>query len=101
MTLLTNSLKSQSLPSVFGLMQNYPDPFKSKTNIIYQVPYKTKVVVIVISSEGEVVEKLVSKEQKPGIYTVEFCADGLPEGTYFYQLIADKFFKVKKMELIK
>lgn len=99
MTLITNSFKNQFIPSEFGLMQNYPNPFKEKTNIIYQVPYKTKIVLIVLNSEGEVVEKLISREQEAGVHSVQFRADGLPAGTYFYQLIAEKFFDVKKMEL--
>jgi hypothetical protein len=109
MLLITNIYKNEFIPTEFHLEQNYPNPFKGKTTIIYGVPYKTKVIIIVINTEGDVVEKLISKEQDAGIYEVEFNAvssnsgfvRNLPVGAYYYQLIADKFSETKKMELIK
>jgi len=76
--------------------------------------------MIVINSEGKIVEKLISKEQEAGIHEVEFNlhknhsgsirpTDGdLPEGTYFYQLIAvptggqaEEYINTKTMILLK
>jgi len=35
------------------------------------------------------------------MYEVQLALDELPEGTYFYQLITDKFTETRSMELIK
>ena len=101
MTLITNFFKQAVTPSEFNLKQNYPNPFNANTTIKYFVPYKTKVIIIIINSNGDIVEKLISREQESGIYDLELRADGLPEGTYYYQMIADKFSDTKKMELKK
>lgn len=101
MTLITNCAANQKIPLEFCLNQNYPNPFKRKTTIKYGIPYKTKVVLIVHNSLGEIIEKLISKEQNAGLYDVEFFADGLAEGTYFYQLITDKYATTRHMKIIK
>lgn len=92
-----NICKHEDIPQEFYLRQNFPNPFKEKTTIRYCVPCNTKVILIVINSEGEVVDKLISKEQFAGIHEVKFYADSLSTGTYFYQLSADKFSKCMKI----
>jgi hypothetical protein len=101
MLLLINAEPEKFYPLEFFLMQNEPNPFAGKTKIKYCVAYKAKVILLVIDNNGNVVEKLVSKEQDAGIYDVEFNADGLTEGTYYYQLIAGNYSATKKLELIK
>ena len=101
MTLITSCVEKQGIPLEFCLNQNYPNPFKKKTTIKYGIPYKTKVILIVHDSVGGIVEKLIAKEQNAGVYEVEFFADGLPEGTYFYQLITEKFATTKHMKILK
>jgi hypothetical protein len=99
--LITNSQKVESFPLNFHLEQNYPNPFKEKTTIYYGLPYRSKVRLMVIDIDGQVVEKLVSEEHDAGMYEVEFNSGNLPEGIYFYQLIAGQHFSTKKMILMK
>ena len=101
MLLLINTETEKYYPLEFFLKQNEPNPFNGKTKIKYCVAYKTKVILLVIDNDGNVVEKLLSKNQDAGIYEIEFIANGLPEGTYYYQLIAGAFSSTKKMELTK
>jgi hypothetical protein len=101
MLLLINTETEKYYPLEFFLKQNEPNPFTSKTKIKYCVAYKTKVILLVIDNDGNVVEKLLSKDQDAGIYEIEFIANGLAEGTYYYQLIAGTFSSTKKMELNK
>jgi hypothetical protein len=101
MTLITSCAENQGIPLEFCLNQNYPNPFKKKTTIKYGIPYKTKVILIVHDSIGGIVEKLIAKEQNAGVYEIEFFADGLAEGTYFYQLITEKFATTKNMKILK
>ena len=101
MLLLINTETEKYYPLEFFLKQNEPNPFTDKTKIKYCVAYKTKVILLVIDNDGNIVEKLISTEQNAGIYEIEFIANGLTEGTYYYQLIAGTYSATKKMELNK
>jgi hypothetical protein len=50
---------------------------------------------------GREVAELVNREQKAGIYKVEFDAGQLPSGVYFYTLQAGSFQETKKLMLMK
>ena len=48
-----------------------------------------------------VVDKLISSVHDAGAYELEFIGDGLPGGTYFCHVVADKFTDSREMELTK
>ena len=91
-------------PSEFSVGQNYPNPFKENTVIKYCVAYKTRVQITVYNDDGQEVEKLVDEEKNPGTYEVKFsalqCHSGgsrnLPDGYYFYRLVAGDYISEKK-----
>ena len=98
---LNQSIMERYIPLSFDLEQNYPNPFNGKTIIKYHVPQKSKVTLMVFNCDGFILEKLIKKEHDPGVYEVEIFLEGLPEGTYFYQMITDKYTETRSMELIK
>jgi hypothetical protein len=103
-----NADNDEMIPLKFHLSQNYPNPFKEKTIIKYCIAYKAEVTITIFNSKGEVIERLLKEKQEAGTYEIEFDAgichsglspqsddespnlsadrQGLPEGTYFYQL---------------
>jgi hypothetical protein len=85
----------------YELMQNYPNPFNPTTTISYQILRNGLVSLIVYDALGREVQTLVNEEKARGKYSVEFNADNLPSGVYFYKLSAGNFFEVKKLLLIK
>jgi len=98
----------------FLLDQNYPNPFNPSTTIKYSIssivgtghPANTgqvapSVQLKVYDILGQEVATLVNEQQKPGSYEVNFYADKLPSGIYFYKLQAGKNIQVKKMMLLK
>jgi hypothetical protein len=108
----------------FRLEQNYPNPFNPSTKIRYTItlpsypsPYKGEgrreryVTLKVYDILGNEVATLVSEEQSPGTYEVEFnnvgmrhsssSVKGLPSGVYFYQLKTGNFIQTKKMILLR
>ncbi|MBE0571540.1 MAG: T9SS type A sorting domain-containing protein [Ignavibacteriaceae bacterium] len=101
MAIFTNLVKQANVPEKFELSQNSPNPFKGKTSIKYSLPHKTKVIIMINDIHGQVLHKIVSPDQNAGTYEIEFYADGLPGGNYFYHIITDDFFKSREMELIK
>ncbi|NWF49423.1 MAG: T9SS type A sorting domain-containing protein [Ignavibacteriaceae bacterium] len=92
----------------FELNQNYPNPFNPSTKIKYQIPASinsskggTLVILKVYDLLGKELVTLVSEEQNPGMYEVEFDASDLSSGIYIYQLRAGGLIQTKKMVLIR
>jgi len=96
-------------PDAFLLEQNYPNPFNPATKIKYTIPSVTLrqaqgdilVSLKVFDVLGNEVATLVNEHQQPGNYEVEFNADKLSSGVYYYQLRADNFVETKKMLLLR
>ncbi len=88
-------------PTDFILSQNYPNPFNPKTKISYQIPELSYVTLKVYDVLGKEVAILVNEEKLIGNYEVEFNAENLPSGVYFYRLQAGSFVETKKMVLMK
>ena len=73
--------------SGLGLGQNYPNPFNGHTTIEYQLPANGKVQLIFSDAIGRMIRLFNNSEAQPGTYTVDFNANELKPGIYFYTLI--------------
>jgi len=89
------------LPTDFKLMQNYPNPFNPNTIINYSVPKQGKVTIAVFNALGKQVATLVNEEKSAGNYKIDFNAENLSSGIYFYKMQANEFIQTKKMLLLK
>ena len=85
----------------FVLMQNYPNPFNPSTMIKYSIKEQSVVSLRIYDALGKQITELVREQKDPGIYTVEFNANKLSSGIYFYTLTANNFSDTKKMFLVK
>jgi hypothetical protein len=83
------------------LEQNFPNPFNPTTTIGYGIKEKSNVKISILNSIGEEIASLVNEEKESGYHTVEFNAENMPSGVYFYQLKAGSFIETKKMILLK
>lgn len=90
-----------SFATNYNLFQNYPNPFNPTTAIIYQIPVKNFVTLIIYNSLGEQIAVLVNEEREAGKYTVAFNGSNLSSGIYFYQLKAGKFTDTRKFILLR
>jgi photosystem II stability/assembly factor-like uncharacterized protein len=92
-------------PLNFSLSQNYPNPFNPETKIKYSLPGNNElyneVLLLVFDVSGKLAAKIVNTEQRSGVYEVNFDANNLSSGVYFYKLDAGKFSETKKMILVK
>ena len=89
------------IPKEFTLFQNYPDPFNPTTVIKYDLPRAQMVTLTVYNVLGQKVATLVDERQGAGVYEVNFNADGLASGIYFYTLVQGSHVITKKMALLK
>ena len=85
----------------FSLSNAYPNPFNPSTKITYSIPNYGFVSLLIYNSLGQVIETLISENQSPGKYIVNFNADKLSSGIYYYKLQFDKMVETKKIVLIK
>jgi len=90
-----------NLPKEFVLLQNYPNPFNPTTSIKYSLPEQEFVSLKIFDILGNEVATLVNESKPAGNYEVQFDANNLSSGVYFYQLRAGNFTETKKLILMK
>jgi|GEM_PF-4853465 len=93
-------------PFAFTLFQNYPNPYHSRTTIMYEIPKTTKVSLRVYDVTGALMRTLVDREQKPNRYKVVWDGNDnrgnkVSGGVYFYRLEANGKKMTKKMVLME
>jgi hypothetical protein len=88
-------------PEKFQLLQNYPNPFNPSTSITFDLPGREFVTVNIYNSIGQKIKTLVNQPLDYGRHKVDFNADGLTAGVYFYRIETDGFVSTKKMILLK
>jgi len=122
-TILTESIEDdereeleevETLPTVARLYQNYPNPFNPVTTITFGLKENSIVSLKIYNILGQVVTELIDNEEMiAGNHTVEFDAENLSSGIYYYKLAVNEiqnsdgkilpsaYSEIKKMLLIK
>ncbi len=100
---ITTSIADNSfnLPKKFRLYQNYPNPFNPSTRIKYALPKSNDVRIEIYNTLGQVIWSIFENQVTAGYHEVEFNAQNLSSGIYFYRIEAGEFQDVKKMVLIR
>ena len=88
-------------PFGFVLLQNYPNPFNPITTISYQLPKSSFIKLAIYDVNGKLIETLVNDYKNAGYYSVEWNADKICSGIYFYRIDAGEYICVKKCLVIK
>jgi len=96
-----SGVQEYSYPDVYFLYHNYPNPFNPTTKINYQISEISFVTLKVFDVLGKEVATLVNEEKTAGSYEVDFNAEGLTSGIYFYTLSAGSFNETKKMIILR
>lgn len=84
-----------------ALYQNYPNPFNPVTMISFSVPVKTLVTLSVYDLLGKEIAVLLTEVKEPGEYDVQFNAEKLAAGVYYYTLISGDERLTQKLILLK
>lgn len=87
---------------VFFLMnQNYPNPFNPSTTIGFQVAKQIKLELTIWSEDWVKKETLLNKSFSPGVYEVQFNAEGYSSGEYFYTMTGEDVTQIMKMKIVR
>ena len=103
---LTNSPVSiesddATVPTVFSLDSNFPNPFNSVTFIPYQLPKPANVQLVLYDVIGRRIQTLVQEQQVAGRYSVPLDTAQLSSGVYYYRLSAGPFTETRSMVVIR
>jgi Secretion system C-terminal sorting domain len=98
---INNYTNTAQIPKNFELFQNYPNPFNPNTTIQYSIPQQSFVTLKMYDLTGRLIKTLVNKEESSGYYHVQFNAENLASGIYFYRLKTNNFVETKKLILLK
>jgi hypothetical protein len=93
--------KQNLIPDSYSLSQNYPNPFNPVTKINFAIPKAGMVTIKLYDILGREVSRLVNEFKAAGEYTIDFNADRLSSGVYFYRMETSGFSDIKKMMLLK
>lgn len=80
---------------------NYPNPFKDKTVVEFNLPKSSKVTIDVLNVLGQPVDTIIDARFSRGKHMVEWTPLGIPSGIYFYRLQTNSFKRTKKLLIIK
>lgn len=84
-------------------LNNYPNPFNNSTNIVYTLPEKAHVTLVITNLYGEVLRTVVNGDVSAGAHQVTVNASdlNLSTGVYLYKIEVngetDNFSQVNKM----
>ena len=96
-----NNLNAE-IPDKFSLQQNYPNPFNPTTTISFSLVDNEFVSLKIYDILGREIKTLINNEEmESGFYEIDFDANNLNSGIYFYKLTTNNFSEMKKMILVK
>ena len=96
-----NVKSDESIPDDFILYQNYPNPFNPTTRISWQSAVSGWQTIKVFDILGDEITTLVDDYLSEGKHEIEFSAEKLSTGIYFYTLQAEGKVQTRKMFLLK
>lgn len=93
--------ENYSWPYQSRLHQNYPNPFNPQTTISYDLIETGRVKLTIYDVKGRIVSVLVDEKQIAGSYQINWAANELSSGLFFYRLKTANQDLSRKMLLIR
>jgi len=99
---ITKIDNDNSIPQVFSLDQNFPNPFNPVTSIPFQIPRKWHVTLTIYKLLGQKVNTIIDEMREPGKYNLEWngqddYGSAVSSGIYLYRLEAGDFVETRKL----
>ena len=104
LTFFEGSLNAESpgqTPPEYRLSQNFPNPFNPSTTIEFAMARAEHVRLAVYDLLGRELALLADEPMSSGTHRVQFDAEALPSGTYYYRLETSGFSQTRRMALVR
>lgn len=92
---------SDAAPLGYSLGQNYPNPFNPSTTISFSIPESEHVSLKIFDVLGKEVATLVNNKLNAGSYSLQWNAENISSGVYFYHMRTNNFSETKKLVYTK
>lgn len=90
------------IPTEFAVHQNYPNPFRARTTMRFDLPAPSRTTLHVYNVLGQRVATLLDNEEmEAGEHAVPLDARHLASGTYVVRLMAGSFVGTSRITVIK
>jgi len=101
-----NAVKDNSKPDVFGLLENYPNPFNPTTTIKFSISESGFTNLTIYNITGQKIRELISDNFDAGIHSVSWdgrdnYGDVVSSGIFFSRLEMGERVDFSKMMLVK
>jgi len=96
-----SSVKAEKAIATSQLMENYPNPFNPKTQIVFTLLKPMEIKLEVFNMQGRIVTTLVRGWFAQGNHHVIFNGSDHPSGVYVYRLTTPEFTQMRKMIIMK
>lgn len=96
-----NNETESAKPEKVKLFQNFPNPFNPSTTISFSLNNQQKVTLEVFNITGKLVETITNRIYTAGTHAVQYNAENLASGVYFYRLKTSGILETKRFTLIK
>jgi len=100
-TLSTSIDEKSDLPTKIVLHQNYPNPFNPVTTISYTLQESARIKLTVFNQLGQTISVIRDEMSSSGRHDVQFQAENLATGIYFYKLEVGGETYIRKMLLLR
>jgi hypothetical protein len=97
----TDITNEPELPNDFKVFPPAPNPFNPSTQITFELPGMSEVIVDIFSIDGRLVNRLTKKYYETGSHSLTFEASNLSSGVYLARVSTQYGIKHIKMTLIK
>jgi len=96
------SKQARAVPDEFSLGSNYPNPFRSSTQIRFGLPEAAEVSLEVYDLLGRRVAQLAGGQMEAGYHRARLDGSRLSSGVYVYRLVAGEgFIETGRMVLVR
>lgn len=99
-------VRSNPLPEIFTVGQNFPNPFNPATTIPVTITQRTDLVLTITDVLGRIVFRREYPNMSPGVHTLTWdgassAGNPLSSGAYFYSVMGGKSTVSKRLVLLR
>jgi hypothetical protein len=89
-------------PDNYHLSQNYPNPFNPSTKVKFSLPRAERVMIDIYNTLGQKIKTILNMRMTAGDHEIEFDAQNLSSGVYFYKMTTKSgFSQARKLVILK